>query len=279
MKLVVVCVLYNPPKEVLEKWMKKICCMPQIFFVLVDNSKLDTEHFLNVDNVSYIPCHKNLGVAAAQNIGIKYAKQHGFDNIVFFDQDSDFSEQYLSEMAQEYSRIKNLCPNLAILGPKIINKDTNQEYKHGCVTNNEGFVICREIISSGTFVETDLFDKIGLMEEPLFIDYVDFEWCWRAKQKGYLSAKTQNVFLLHKVGQENHSFVGYPVILSTPIRYYYQYRNFFRLVKRSYVPFKWKQKVFVRKMVEFLVVPFIYQRNIKTLYYMIKGLFAGLLTK
>lgn len=279
MKLIVVCTLYNPTKEILDRWKMKISQLSQVFFVLVDNSEKDLSFFHNLTNATYIPCKKNLGIAAAQNIGIKYAKEHGFDNIVFFDQDSEFSEQYLSEMAQEYSRIKKICPKLVILGPKIINKDTKQEYKHADVNNNDGFVVCRELISSGTIAETDSFDKIGLMEERLFIDCVDFEWCWRASKKGFLSAKTQNVSLFHKVGQHNRSFCGFPIILSSPIRYYYQYRNFFRLLKRQYVPFKWKQKVIARKFIEFFVVPFIYQRNPKTLYYMIKGVANGLFSR
>lgn len=277
-RVISIIVLYNPSLRVMKKWTDFVKKSPNMFFCFVDNSIGLTNH-IEAYNSVYFANQGNLGISVAQNIGIKYAKEHFFDRIIFFDQDSDFSEQYLSDLTQEYSRIKNLCPNLAILGPKIINKDTNQEYKHGGVTNNEGFIICRELISSGTIVETALFDKIGLMEEPLFIDYVDFEWCWRAKQKGYLSAKTQNVFLFHKVGQQNRTFFGFPIILSSPIRYFYQYRNFFRLIKRSYVPFKWKQNVLVRKMVEFFVIPFIYQRNIKTLYYMVKGLVAGLLTK
>ena len=258
MKIIVVCVLYNPTDSILQKWKEKIQILPQFFFLFVDNSQKKIFDF--------------------ENIGIQYAKKNLFDYVVFFDQDSDFSDYYLPDMVQEYNHIKEKFPNLVILGPRIIDKESHKEYKHKDANNNDDYLVCRELISSGSMVKTDDFDKIGLLEEKLFIDYVDFEWCWRAKQNGYVCIKTKKISLMHEVGQRRRSFIGYPIILSSPIRYFYQYRNYFRLIKRSYVPLDWKKKVLVRKIFELFTVPFIYHRNPKTLYYMIKGIVSGLFT-
>ena len=37
-------------------------------------------------------------------------------------------------------------------------------------------------------INNNIILDVGLMDESLFIDWVDFEWCWRAKSKGYKTA-------------------------------------------------------------------------------------------
>ena len=94
---------------------------------------------------------------------------------------------------------------------------------------------------------------VGSMDARLFIDFVDFEHCWRANAKGYVCGITNNVALPHKVGsRELHMPRGYRVIISAPFRYYYQYRNWLCLCRRKYVPLQWK----VSKGVKFLLRPF-----------------------
>jgi rhamnosyltransferase len=38
-------------------------------------------------------------------------------------------------------------------------------------------------LSSGFFYSREVIEKIGLKNEDLFIDLVDWEWCWRARSK------------------------------------------------------------------------------------------------
>jgi len=38
------------------------------------------------------------------------------------------------------------------------------------------------------------------MNEDLFIDWVDFEWCWRARKKGYKIIGNANVVITHQLG-------------------------------------------------------------------------------
>ncbi|END16895.1 putative rhamnosyltransferase domain protein, partial [Escherichia coli P0301867.8] len=40
-------------------------------------------------------------------------------------------------------------------------------------------------MSSGSLTKVDVFKKIGLFDEDLFIDYVDYEWGWRALEKNF----------------------------------------------------------------------------------------------
>lgn len=237
--------------------------------IYVDNTparKLDV-----IGSCVYIPLMHNKGIAEAQNVGILKAKKLGYKYVFFFDQDSDFDRSYLEKMIYKYVSFKKKNPNLAFLGPRIINKSTGKFYKSEIDDNSVEFVETDIIISSGSLIELATLDKIGLMESSLFIDYVDFEICWRAKSKGFVNGITKSVVLQHKVGQVDKHFLGFPIIISSPFRYFYQYRNFFVLFRRSYVPFKWKMKMLVRKVVELIYVP-VYLKSSTVLVNMLKGI-------
>lgn len=241
--------------------------------ILVDNTP-GRNLSISGGNVYYVSLKENKGVATAQNIGIEKARELGCTYLVFFDQDSMITSDYIDRMQAEYKRLKNFYSTLAVLGPTVVNQDTGQKYKtvdeevvHGCK-------IVPALISSGSFYEMSVLNRIGKMEDQLFIDGVDFEWCWRARSKGYICAITQRVELYHKVGQSDCTFMGYPVIISAPVRYYYQYRNFLWLVRRSYVPLKWKIRTSIRKIVEIGILSF-YPKS-KNRWDIVKNIFRGI---
>lgn len=224
--------------------------------ILVDNTP---ERDLNIvyKNIHYIPLRKNKGIAAAQNMGINKAHELGCTYIVLFDQDSVIPPNYVNKIQSEFERLKKIYPMLVVVGPTVINKESGHEYKSAKTAINHECKLVSALISSGSFYELDtVWNEVGLMEEDLFIDYVDFEWCWRSMKKGYVCAITQRLKLQHKVGQNDHIFMGYPIIQSAPARYYYQYRNFLWLIGRNYVPLKWKINVGIRKLAEIILLPF-----------------------
>lgn len=228
---------------------------PTVEVILVDNTP-GRDLGISGENVHYIPLKENKGIATAQNIGIGKARELGCAYLALFDQDSVIVPDYVNRMRTEYKRLKTFYPALAVLGPTVVNRDSRQEYK---AANNAVEHDCRivsALISSGSFYEMATFGEVGMMEDRLFIDCVDFEWCWRAQHKGRVCAVTRRVALEHKVGQSDHVFMGYPVILSAPVRYYYQYRNYLWLVRRNYVPLKWKISTGIRKAAEMVLLPF-----------------------
>ena len=222
-------------------------------YILVDNSC--EENVVNQhSNLLYIYNNGNIGIAAAQNRGVETAKSLGCDYVLFFDQDSEYEVDMVAKMVAEYRAIKQYDSHIAMLGPLIVDKETSQVYKNSISTDT---IVTKvdTIISSGSIVEVATFDIVGNMDEKLFIDLVDHEWCWRAKQRGYNCYQSSSVVLQHKVGNCSRTLCGYPIIISAPFRYYYKYRNLLWLLRRSYVPFGWKVKSVVRKIIELLCVP------------------------
>ena len=223
-----------------------------------------------------------MGIATAQSEGIRQAECLGCDYIIFFDQDSKIPERYSEGIIEEYKRIEQLIPNLFLLGPTIINGRTEEEYKstiHKDIWMTEDFIRRREIISSGSCVSLRKIEEVGLNDDSLFIDYVDHEWCWRAESKGFVNGITLKIKLAHFVGQQECRIFTQLVIISAPIRYYYQTRNYLWLLRRSYVPWQWK----INHGIKFMIYPISFPFKVRcwrAIYVqMFRGLKDGLLNK
>lgn len=247
--------------------------------IAVDNTPHQNLNMNINDNLIYIPLGENRGIADAQNIGIKEAQNSGCTHIIFFDQDSVIPEGYIEKIVNEYERIKQQQPNLFLLGPSIYNGRNGVEYKskiHTDTPTNYDFIPRREIISSGSCVDINKIQQIGTLDSSLFIDLVDFEWCWRANAKGFQSGITPKVTITHFVGQQEYYFLKQLIIISSPIRYFYQTRNYLWLLRRSYVPISWKINNGIKRIFFPITFPFKVKQWREIYHNIINGFIAGL---
>ena len=85
--------------------------------------------------------------------------------------------------------------NPALFSPVFFNHVTNA---YGSIINFKPFRLIRSkpnkqntfthpqyVITSGSFIPISIFNDVGFMREELFIDFVDIDWCLRARAKGY----------------------------------------------------------------------------------------------
>jgi rhamnosyltransferase len=84
-------------------------------------------------------------------------------------------------------------------------------------------------------LKIDFTKEIGLHEEKLFIDYVDFEYSLRARKMGYTIVETQKARLKHLIGESKKVSLKFFPFYKTyttnhsPLRRYYRWRNAFYL--------------------------------------------------
>lgn len=128
----------------------------------------------------------NIGIAAAQNYGINYAVEHNYNYLFYLDQDSIVPEDIISKLLFQYRFLLSNSIIVGAVGPRAFNRCENKEYKgsvkKGKKINNE-ITEVSELISSASLIAVSNFEKTGLMDEELFIDGVDHEWCWRASSR------------------------------------------------------------------------------------------------
>ena len=158
-------------------------------------------------------------------------------------------------MISVFEYVDKKDPRIVAIGPYPINASEGKPYKTNLKVS-EDIKEVGAIISSGSLIKKYAFHEIGLLDSSLFIDYVDFEWCWRAKYKGYNIYLTKSIELQHQVGYKSIEFLGLSFIRSSSLRYYYQYRNFLWLSKLSYVPQSWKLKTFVHCLIDPILILF-----------------------
>ena len=269
-------ITYYPTKEEIEK----INHFANIYkTIIVDNTPAIVSYNINSPISQTIYLGKNLGVAKAQNIGFDtLLKDSSIKYFLLFDQDTDIPDEYPINIANQFCYLSNYY-RLAALGPMVIQKEKKEVYHsiiHKYKINDTGLIIKDEIIASGCCISRTALEEIGKNDERLFIDFVDCDWCFRAKEKGYVCGMTNKIEILHKVGIEQKKIFGHTIIISAPFRYRYQYRNLIILNTKSYVPFGFKFYKSLKAIIQFIYFPFLIKNGYNIWKNMCKGIYDGL---
>jgi len=285
-KITATIILYNPDKSGLIRNLRSI--LEQVSnVILVDNSKTALGNLLSenfdtntVSRITYIFNDGNLGVAKAQNIGLRRAIAENADYCLIFDQDSLPEPDMVQNMYDDYQLLLRQGNKIAAIGPVPINKQTGKAYEprvqqRASFENADWILKVNELISSGLLVERATLEDVGLMDERLFIDGVDHEWCWRAKEKGYACALTYHAKLEHMLGEGDRKIMGARIAITSPFRVFYQYRNYIYLCRRKYVPTYWKLNNGVKYAIKLFYYPLFVAPRTVYLRNMINGIRAG----
>lgn len=229
--IVSVYVTYNPNIPLLERAIESL--IEQVdFAIIVDNSPQSILE-LRIDNMVIEALGENIGIAAAQNIGIRKAIEFGAEYIVLSDQDTVYPADYVASMLPVFEQFSDAC----VVVPKFVDA-----MKKGA----DGFIAIKPIffqqffpgsgkhkifqaIASGKVLKVSSLGEIGLMNEHLFIDWVDLEWCWRARARGFQVIGNADVVIQHQLGDMSKDLGFREVNLRSPIRHYYITRNAFYL--------------------------------------------------
>lgn len=104
MKLAGVVVLYQPSNEVIKNIHTYLPYLDRLY--VVDNSSENHSNIYKDKKIQYIFNGKNLGIAAALNIGAKEAIKYGFEWLLTMDQDSSFGENDVNKMIEFLERVR-----------------------------------------------------------------------------------------------------------------------------------------------------------------------------
>lgn len=248
-------ITYNPDIAILKNQILSLSEQVEKVIV-VDNSSnniADIERLVNgFEVVELIRLPTNLGIAAAQNEGIILAKKYNQEYVVLFDHDSDVPENFIRGLLEAKIELAKSGCNVGAIGPIYSNADTGEVYpvaKFKSSSKYTGFSLqriylndvneCSEVyllIASGCLISMKVLEDVGLMDEELFIDNVDLEWCYRARSKGYQTFATSKAHLQHRIGEGSRKVLGRKLSIHSNIRKYYNIRNNLYLLKYDYVP-------------------------------------------
>ena len=178
---------------------------------------------------------------------------------------------------------------IAIFTPSYFNHVTNS---FGLIINFKPFRLIRSqpdkqknvihpqyVITSGSFIPMSVFDDVGPMREELFIDFVDIEWCLRARAKGYEIVSFPKVEIAHHLGDSSVSFMGNNYPIHSPLRMYYYFRNAMYLYRLKEIDWNWRVVDAARNLFRFLFYMLFVKNRWTYFKYIIKGYYHGLIKK
>ncbi len=225
--------------------------------VVVDNTeRVSSAAELGLDaRIDYVANGRNLGIATALNQGVARLLGIGCTCALLFDQDSEPTDPLLTELPRVLAAECARDPRVALVGPAY----EDARLRGVAPFVRFGYLKLKRVaptgtapidvdflITSGSCVNLAVWNEIGPMDDSLFIDFVDLEWCVRARAKGYAVLGAPALRLAHELGGEPVRVFGRNYPAHSALRHYYLFRNAVALFKRGYVPCSWKSTELVK---------------------------------
>lgn len=274
-KTAVIIVLYYPQFKI-DRYQEYLVSDFEV--ILMDNSPTRLQEVPR--DMHYIHDPTNSGIAAAFNRGIKKAISLQCVTALLLDQDSYIDAQSITNME------KYISDNTFIIAPDVLNENNGFQsemvfserfsFKKGYGSSGDRLFQC---ISSGSLINLKHINTVGYLNELLFIDWVDFEWCWRT-----ITEKLDIVFcdeakLKHKLGDNRTSLAGVRYNKRDALRYRYILRNgiYLALYSRS-INIKFRLTIIFRCCLYFTVYALeaLKGGKFKILWQLISSMIAGM---
>lgn len=286
MKVFALIVTYNPDISILNKVLESL--ENQIDGVVIIDNGIFDNHLITHISCNLIIKHlrENVGIAKATNIGIKILQEYAVDYVILSDQDTIYPKNYIYFFKDYISN--NEIRDIAAFSP-VFYDTISSEYKPIYVkkrntikkiSNTELPIIVFQAIASGLIIDVRRFIEIGFMNEDLFIDYVDFEWCWRVNYFRYKIMCLPQLKITHQLGDDVVCIGNKKISMHNYIRYYYITRNTIYLSLYSkYINKCMKIHLFIKAILYPVGYAILFKPHIKNFYYSFKGMKDGFLKK
>ncbi|WP_143959152.1 glycosyltransferase family 2 protein [Litoribacter populi] len=276
-KIYSIIVTYNPDLSKLDNSVMRLISAGCYKVIIVNNSSYPLN--LKKDSITVINLMQNLGIGKAQNIGMEMAYSEGADFFLHMDQDSLIDPNMINRLLSSYFFLQNKGYLIGLIGPVDYDIDS---LKPSIPKFNKGKMIEKDLISvsetlsSGSLIPSHIYNEVGGLNEDLFIDVVDFEYCWRIKRSGYLIIRDFKAKLFHKLGDGRVKILGFLHVGNTaPFRHYYAFRNSVYLILYEKAPFYWKLSNAIKIVFKIGVYPFAFKNGRERFSYMSMGFIDG----
>jgi len=219
--------------------------------IVVDNGSTDgSADMLKMafTNIILLKNEKNLGFTGGNNIGIKYALEHGADYVLILNNDTIVDKNFLSEMVRVLESDRQIgmvtCKIFSYDDPKkilyaggVVNKMTlKSKHISKCEKDNGKYSVMREIdfiTGCCMLVRKALIEKIGAFDEKFFAYAEDLDWSLRTLKADYKLIYAPSAKLWHKESASvRKNTLGRSKGTATPFQYYLVNRNRIFILKK-----------------------------------------------
>ena len=218
---------------------------PNYEIIVVDNGSTDdsvSQIRAAYPNVTFLETGENLGYAGGNNVGIRYALEHGAEFIGILNNDvtvaPDFLEPLLSALQSE--------PKVGVVTPLIaVMDDPDYVWTLGAAVNHHTGSVTRLFTGeriqnihrktpfevdvapgSALLVKRETFEKVGLLNEEFFLYYEESDWSLLVQKSNYCILAIPESLVWHKIS----AALG----TTSPIIDYYMQRNHLLFISRHW---------------------------------------------
>jgi len=239
-----------------------------------------TPHVANIIELAH-----NLGVATALNRGFEWALQNGYEAVITFDQDSQPPAGMVGQLSQAWLQAAGAFSRIAAIGPATVDLASGQDMfsfepynwtRHRFLPSQKKTYVVDHLITSGCLTPCSVWQDVGPMNDSLFIDWVDNEWCARARLKGYTLLMDGGTKMGHSIGEVSRPILWRRFHLHAPIRHYYLLRNAIQIAKQSQFDPGWRMHHLLYAARVILASLLLGQQRLSRLSYALRGLLHGL---
>jgi rhamnosyltransferase len=282
-------VAHNPGPEGIGALVEELLSCAE-WVVVIDNNSDDTDYLLQFEGrpgVDVVRNAENGGVSIGINQIIDYARKVRAKYVTAYDQDTQISKGLVSKLAQDLEELIESGKPAAAVGPLVIDDFTNHtlpfisfrlplnaRYRSG-LNRADHLVECNFLISSGCLMSMAAIDEIGAMNEALFIDNVDLDWCFRATSKRYKIYGDFEGVIRQRIGDSctQIPFTKSVVRYHNAKRNYYMTRNRFWLYRQAYVNSAWVIHDICRFSVKLLYLTIFHSDRVRFIKSSVRGIF------
>jgi GT2 family glycosyltransferase len=200
-KVFVIVVNYNG-KETLKSCLKSLFCSdyPNLEVVVVDNNSKDGSIEMVKSQFSrahYIMLEKNVGFAAGNNQGIRFALEKQAKYVFLLNNDAFVDKNTISQLIQSSKKHHDRV----MLSPIIYTAGRLQkrvwfcggriDWKHmravhaPCKDISQKTYTTEYITGCAMLIPQQIFQNVGLFDEKYFLYYEDVDLCVRAQKEGF----------------------------------------------------------------------------------------------
>lgn len=211
MRVAAVCVIDNPNVEDLSRNILKVFDDVEEVILWFKTECNITFDYMHESKIMSFGNAENQYIAKTLNSALDYCKNNGITHLWIMDKDSewiDFNSFLLG--------VKNSPLNdVVIYAPNI----------NGNIKDKSSFFAADTVITSGALYNVEIANDLGGFREDYQIYWVDSEFCYWAKSKGYKIFHLPAYCLIHEFGNSTKKVFGIKGYDYSPMVYYFLFRN------------------------------------------------------
>jgi rhamnosyltransferase len=296
-RLAAIILTYHPDLALLRRAVMSLCPQVERILIVDNGTGWDCDALLGAfsgtdrDRIEFVWLDANIGVGAGHNRGIRWARARGFTHVLILDQDSIPRSDMVRQQVAALDRLYAQGIPVAAVAARFVDRYSGRigpfvrigswrlaQVQCGLAGAGELPEI-DFIISSGALIPMRVLDKVGDMNEDLFVDHVDTEWILRCRAQGYRAFGVCDATMEHGVGNTTFRFWfgrWRNTPLHSPERDYYLFRNSINVYRMPHAPWRWIVNDILRLLGLAVVFPVFAPGRWRRIQLITRGIWHGL---